>query len=244
MKRGTPRHPKVEDLCIRLNIPKYSAVGILEMLWHFTAEFCLAGDIGRFSDEAIAKALCWDHASTMLVSALVESRWLDRCKCHRLRIHDWKDHADQTVRRVLAKRHQDFLPCYDDPSTVLASSQHETSQPLPLPLPLPKANSLKPPAGQSQKPTEEEVVACCVSNDLPESDGHYLFHHWEGNGWTNNGEKIKKWRSVIASWKKAGYMPSQKAAGPIKTIAAQKQDAFTAGGDEADRRYVEYGRTL
>lgn len=101
------------------------------MLWHFAAEFALDGDLGKFSEEVIAQALSYDDPSTVLINALVESRWLDRCRCHGLRIHDWPDHADQTVQRVLAKRNQRFLECYDDPSTVLASSK----------MPLPKANT-------------------------------------------------------------------------------------------------------
>ena len=127
MKRGTPRHPKVLDLASRLKIPAYSAVGILEMLWHFTAEFCHAGDVGRFSDDAIEKALCWDGASSILVSCLVDAGWLERCECHRLRVHDWPDHADQTVCRILAKRKCSFAACYAKTSMELASDKHGTS---------------------------------------------------------------------------------------------------------------------
>jgi hypothetical protein len=174
MKRGTPRHPKVAELASRLKITRYGSVGLLEMLWHFTAQYALDGAIGRFSDDAIAEALFYDYASTMLaqnqnsildknlgknfenfennsvqneylnknstqngiflIEALVNSGWVDRCKCHRLRIHDWPEHADQTVKRVLAKRKQWFIPCYDDASMVLGPSK------MPLPLPLPKAD--------------------------------------------------------------------------------------------------------
>jgi hypothetical protein len=144
MKRGTPNHPKVDELAARLKLKRWGAVGLLELLWHATAQYAHAGDIGRFTDDAIAKMLCYDDASTKLVSALVATGWVDRCACHRLRIHDWPDHADQTVERVLAKRGQAFIQCYDDASTKLAGSYDETSQPLPLPLPLPKANSLLP----------------------------------------------------------------------------------------------------
>lgn len=148
------------------------------MLWHFTAEYALAGDVGRFSDDAIAKALCWDHASTMLVSCLVDAGWLDRCQCHRLRVHDWPQHADQTVSRVLTNRNQGFLKCYDDPSTMLASFQHDPS--LPVPLPLPKAVPLPIPTplplpqgggGHSQitttpQPPEPGGQEKCVRVDL------------------------------------------------------------------------------
>ncbi len=137
MKRGTPRHPKVEELAIKLGKPKYAAVGLLEMLWHFTAEFAQAGDVGRFSDDAIAKALCWDDASSILVSCLIETGWLDRCECHRLRVHDWPDHADQTVQRVLDKRNQGFIKCYDDPSICLAKTSQPSPSPSPSPIPIP-----------------------------------------------------------------------------------------------------------
>lgn len=127
MKRGTPEHPKVHALAAILNVQRYAAVGILESLWHFAQEYAPAGDIGRFSDDAISRWVCWDGASTVLVDALHSSGWVDRCQCHRLRIHDWPHHADQTVRRVLDNRGQRLLACYDDPSTVLAPSQHTHS---------------------------------------------------------------------------------------------------------------------
>lgn len=117
MKRGTPRHPKVLELASILKIPRYAAVGLLEMLWHFTAEFAHPGDIGRFKNTAIASALDYTDDPGELIRALTVCGWVDPCECHRLRVHDWQDHADQTVQRVLAKRNQEFLPCYDDKET-------------------------------------------------------------------------------------------------------------------------------
>ena len=160
MKRGTPRHPKILELSADLRIPHYSAVGLLEMLWHFTAEFALPGDIGKFSDDAIAQALCWDGASIDLVNALVHAGWLDRCECHRLRIHDWHEHSDQTVQRVLSKRNQEFLACYDDPSTVLAPSK----------MPLPKALSLKPiPKANTNTSTRDLIDGGAAKKEKPPS---------------------------------------------------------------------------
>lgn len=144
MKRGTPRHPKVDELATLLKKPRYAAIGLLEMLWHFTSEFALQGDVGRFSDDAIAKALCWDGASTMLVSALVNSHWLDACPCHRLRVHDWPTHSDQTVFRVLTSRNQQFLKCYDDASIILAPSKLPIPIPIPLPIPIPDESGFSP----------------------------------------------------------------------------------------------------
>lgn len=123
MKRGTPEHPKVHSLAAALNVPRYAAVGILESLWHFAQEYAPAGDVGRFPDDAIARWVCWDRASAVLVEALHKTGWVDFCACHRIRVHDWPQHADQTVKRVLDNRGQRLLACYDDPSTALAPSQ-------------------------------------------------------------------------------------------------------------------------
>ncbi len=141
MKRSTPEHPKLLDLCARLHLRRWEAVGILESLWHFTAKFAPQGDIGRFTNTAIAKGIDWNRAPERLITALVESRWLDECDCHRLMIHDWSDHADQTLKRLLASRGLAFIQ-HDASSkkparlTCLAPA----SPPLPLPLPEPEPN--------------------------------------------------------------------------------------------------------
>ena len=71
----------------------------------------------------------------------------------------------------------------------------------------------------------EEVIAFCESLSLPASDGIYLWNHWEGNGWTNNGKKIKDWKATVRSWKDAGYLPSQKGGGQ-KGSSYGKEGAF------------------
>lgn len=151
MKRGTPEHPKTYLLASALQIPKWGSIGILESIWHFTAQYAQAGNIGRHSDDAIARHIGWQTDSYPLIRALVITGWLDRCECHRLRVHDWHEHADQTVQRVLKNRNDAFLECYGDASTKLAASYDETSQPLPLPLPVSVAvavaNTVTPPSG-------------------------------------------------------------------------------------------------
>lgn len=109
MKRGTPRNPKTKAFARTLKIPIYSAVGILEMLWHFTAEFCVEGDIGKLSDEEIADAVGWEGDSSDLIGALVSCRWLDDFQNfpefsgtrHRLMVHDWRQHCDDYTKKKL-----------------------------------------------------------------------------------------------------------------------------------------------
>lgn len=123
MKRGTPRHPKTLLLAGVLKIPRYAAVGLLESLWHFGQSYAQDGNIGRYADEVIAEAIGWDGDAGKLIEALAQSVWVDRCQCHRLRIHDWPIHCDQTVKRWLTDNKKALLRCYDDASTTLAPSQ-------------------------------------------------------------------------------------------------------------------------
>jgi hypothetical protein len=119
LKRGTIQHPKTYTLAAVLNVPLWGAVGILESLWHFAQRYAAAGDVGRFSDEAIARAIGWQENPATLVSGLAQAGWVDRCSCHRVRIHDWHEHADQTTKRAVDGK---YLPCYQDPTAMPANA--------------------------------------------------------------------------------------------------------------------------
>ena len=81
MKRTTDGHPKLLELMDRLGLRRWEAFGLLECLWHFTAKFTPIGNIGKFSDETIARSLDWDRTSPAdLISALVDVGWLDPCE--------------------------------------------------------------------------------------------------------------------------------------------------------------------
>lgn len=112
MKRGTPRHRKMRELARLLDIPLAHAVGIMEMLWHYTGQETPEGDIGTATDQEIAAAVTWSKKPSQLVDALVSANWLDRDERYRLVIHDWPDHAEQAVIKMLARSKRDFLPTY------------------------------------------------------------------------------------------------------------------------------------
>ena len=109
MKRGTPRHPKTRALARALGVPLSHAVGILEMLWHFTSEYVPRGDIGRYADIDIAEEVAWSEDPGKLIEALVECGWLDRDDEHRLVVHDWAEHADDAVHMRLARAGELFV---------------------------------------------------------------------------------------------------------------------------------------
>jgi hypothetical protein len=104
MKTGTPNHIKTKRLARKLKLPLYSVVGILETLWHLTADCADDGGIGRHSNEEIAAYLEWGGDCDELVDALVSSGWLDAHPLHRLIVHDWMEHAPKFIKDRVSKR--------------------------------------------------------------------------------------------------------------------------------------------
>lgn len=130
MLRQAHGSPKLARLKALLGVPRFQAVGLLECLWHFTATQAPRGDVGKWSDGEIAAALEWTGDPTALIEALVGSRLLDRCaKPHRLLVHDWAQHADQTVKRSPQVRDLGFAQAIFT-SEALASDASVTSDSL------------------------------------------------------------------------------------------------------------------
>ena len=110
MKRGTPSHPKMKRLATAMDISLGYAVGIVEGLFHFTAEMAPQGNVGKWSDDEIADGLgCSDIDGDALVAGLLAAGWLDEDPEHRLLVHDWSEHADRGVRMRVKNRGQCLL---------------------------------------------------------------------------------------------------------------------------------------
>jgi hypothetical protein len=112
MKRGTAYHKKTIRLAEELKIPLPYAVGLLSMLWEFTADRRPEGDIGSIPDLKISEAVYWPKKASVLINALCNTGWLDRHPEHRMIVHDWPDHAEHFVCRKLIRSGKDFLSCY------------------------------------------------------------------------------------------------------------------------------------
>jgi hypothetical protein len=71
--------------------------------------------------------------------------------------------------------------------------------------------------GAKAKAEMTEVLAFVESIGLPPQDGEWVFHKWEGNGWSNGGKPIKDWKATLRSWKAGQFFPSQKGQKPTGT---------------------------
>jgi len=96
------------DLAEKLKVHRLMAVGLMEVLWHISGKNAPHGDIGRYSDSAIAELVGWPKKGTPMIEALIESGWLDRSERHRLVIHDWPEHCESSVHSLLEKRGENF----------------------------------------------------------------------------------------------------------------------------------------
>jgi hypothetical protein len=128
MKRGTPRHPKTKALAKTLRINLAHAVGLLEMLFHFAAEFTPEGDIGRYPDETIAEALAWAGEVPRLIQALTTTGWIEVGPAGKLVVHDWLDHADHATQQRVARRSK-VKPLKTEPDTDALCAQAKESLP-------------------------------------------------------------------------------------------------------------------
>ncbi len=109
MKREAFNHPKMLDLAARLEVSRTHACGIVANLWNWAADTAAQGDVGKWSDGVIARALDWDGDAAEFVDALVESGWVDRCAEHRLVIHDLEDHSPEWLKTKLKRAKKWFL---------------------------------------------------------------------------------------------------------------------------------------
>ena len=107
MKTGTGRHPKTLRLMQALKINRREAVGLLELLWEFTAEYSPDGDLSRWGAEAIASAVDWPTGrGTELIDGLLRSGWIDGGEDTGaiLHVHDWLDHCPEFVKKRIMRR--------------------------------------------------------------------------------------------------------------------------------------------
>lgn len=164
MKREALRHPKLFDLTARLGCSRPEALGFLQLLWDFTAEYAIQGNIGKHPDGAIAKACDWAGDSRAFLEALAAAGWLDEDPEHRLLVHDWADHCERWVKLKAARLGLEFVERSIDASierptesTIEASPPRDQSNPIPS---HPREGASAPPACPYEKIVESYHEQC------------------------------------------------------------------------------------
>lgn len=131
-----------------LHCDRPTAVGFLELLWHFTSEFAPQGDIGRYDDKRIEAALDYRprgaRKAGMLLRALIDSRWVDISDVYRLVVHDWEVHCDSYTRDKLNRSKLPFVKFQSvrdvlqgKSTTSLGAQTEPQTDPMPVPVPMP-----------------------------------------------------------------------------------------------------------
>lgn len=96
-KLSDSAHPAVMELAEELDIPFVYAVGILECLRLWCADYIPKGNIGKYSNHVIARhGVGWTEADPdKLISALCKTGWLAEDSTHRLVIRhlNWRGGA-------------------------------------------------------------------------------------------------------------------------------------------------------
>lgn len=241
MKRGTIDHPKTAMLADMLGLELFAAVGLLECLFHFTAQYARRGDIGRYSDKIIAQRCFWVKEPETLVSALVKCRWLDEHPEHRLTVHDWHTHADNTVRTALTRNGEVFWNGEpprktkdEDGGAVGTVLQHDPNSVEPFQA-KPKPSRTNPyqhplPHGEplgAVSPTMADVQARAAAIGLAPAEVENFWNYYEARGWrTGTGQPVRSWQAALARWKITG----QERAALGKTMPGRK--TITANYDD------------
>lgn len=81
-----PNHPKITELCAELKIKKAEAVGLVCCLWTWALRYAEDGDLSKFSQETIEKAVGWTKKNLRFLSVL-KGKFVDED----LKLHDWLD---------------------------------------------------------------------------------------------------------------------------------------------------------
>lgn len=163
MKRGGADHPKTLQLAAILGIPKYAAVGVLETLFHVVGQHLPCGDLGRWPDDRIAIAIGWDQEPERLIAGLLQAGWIEPHPEARLVVHDWAEHAEDLVKKLVARRGWVF---YGTRTTKVEQSQNisenfrnvQEKSLIPIPIPIPEEGAVETAPDTSVLEQEPELA--------------------------------------------------------------------------------------
>jgi hypothetical protein len=124
-KRGILNHPKILRMSHRLGISQPHAVGLMEVFWQWVAQHRPNGDLSELEPEVITGAICHPDDPERFWHTLVEVRWIDACEGGAFIVHDWNEHADDTIHVHLARKKQWFANGAAPKTVRLAKAERE-----------------------------------------------------------------------------------------------------------------------
>ena len=211
--RGTLTHRKTRRLAKLMNIAQPFALGLMEALWHVTAEQAPTGAIGRLSNKDIADEMFWDEDPDLLIESFISAGLIDKHPQFRLVIHDWQSHADQATKRKLARHGKTFADGDDECLVMTSQSEATTSLPVPessnqnqepVPEPVPTAKLKNASTAKREIPTLEQVRQHAKEIGMPQDEADTCFYWYDERDWlrVSNGKQvpITKWKSTVSGW--------------------------------------------
>ncbi|MDQ8202784.1 hypothetical protein [Pelagicoccus sp. SDUM812003] len=230
IEHATSDKPEVFEMAGILNIDPDAVVGKLLRVWVWFDQHTEEGNA------PVTVSALLDRLSGVngFVSAMAKVGWIET-DSERVRLPHFDRHNGQTAKRraLNARRvakHKQKGNANGNVASVTsalpreekrredkergAKTNNRTSS---------RSNDSPQKANKARPNSQDEVESFCEDNGLKRSDGEYMFNHWEGNGYRNNGVPIKCWKSVIRSWRTGGFFPSQKANGAAPRLTFNEE---------------------
>lgn len=206
--RGALTHRKTRRLAKLMAVPLPCALGLMEALWHVTAEQAPTGAIGRLSNQDIADEMFWDGDADTLIQSFIDAGLLNVHEQFRLVVHNYHKYADQATKRKVARHGLEFA-VIDEQCLVMASQELDvTGLPVPVPVPVPETSTRdQSPAPEPEvaplafaRPQMAEAVAYAVKLGMPEREGSAYMDYHTSKGWKVGKEPMKDWKAAMRTW--------------------------------------------
>lgn len=219
MKLAATESLKFKKLKMKLRLPHWQAVGLLECLWMLTARNAPQGDIGKHSNEDIAVHIEWAGDPDELIQALVDCRWLDSSEEHRLIVHDWHDHMPNWLKGNLKSQDKTSHSVDSDKKPESGSMPKHTAKggakhPAIAPPTEHPATISSPTSSSPTQPSKETPIPPLPKN-APERKPN-------GNGWDLKDEDLRNTQRLMV-WFAHTKLQEQSHENEIRVVAAAER---------------------
>jgi hypothetical protein len=107
-KRGVLEHPKTIELAAALDIPELYALGVLEGFWQWVARYHPRGDVTGTNPRVLARSIRYPADPAVFWQAMLDCGFIEVRGDGSTIVHDWSEHADNSVQQLLKKRGEVF----------------------------------------------------------------------------------------------------------------------------------------